>query len=188
MASDAPTVLVVDDDPDFRTHLTNALEGDYDVITAATGEAALAAVDAADVLLLDRRLPDVSGPEVLRRVRADGNRVPVAMVTAVEPDFDIIEMGFNGYLRKPVVTSEVRSVVEGLIRRANYDDIVREYYAVVSKVASLETEKSAADLAESEAYADLTDRLETLRTKAESALNDSIERGEVASLYVPLGD
>lgn len=188
MAESRTTVLVVDDDPDLRQHLRTALEETHRVLTAATGDDALTKADDADVMLLDRRLPDSSGREVLRRVREGGNRLPVAMVTAVEPDFDILEMGFDTYLQKPVAGDEVRSVVRSLVRRATYDDRVREYYSVVSKVAALEVEKSPDELETSDEYQRLLDRLETARAEAGAILDETIEHGEVTHLLATLGD
>jgi len=54
-----------------------------------------------DVVLLDRMMPGMSGQEVLAAIRERGLDCRVAMVTAVDADFDVIEMGFDEYLGKP---------------------------------------------------------------------------------------
>jgi CheY-like chemotaxis protein len=89
-----PTVLVVDDDDDFRTALAERLEAEgYQVVGAPTGEAALALFDdaakgrahAPDLMVLDLLMPRVSGIEVLQRLRKSRRwaSVPVLIVTAV---------------------------------------------------------------------------------------------------------
>ena len=93
-----PTVLVVEDEPDIAALYSGFLEERYDVTVAETATEAVDRVDAAvDVVLLDRRLPDGSGDDVLEHIRESGYDCRVAMVTAVEPDFDIIDMGFDLY-------------------------------------------------------------------------------------------
>lgn len=188
MSADHPIVLVVDDDPEFRTHLAEALADTYDVLEAGTGAEALKQVDAADVMLLDRRLPDLRGRQVLTRVRTRDNPLPVAMVTAVEPDHDIVTMGFDTYLRKPVTPEEARSVVRSLLRRATYDMQIREYYSVVSKMAALEVEKSSEALERSEEYQSLKSRLENTGEQVQAILDETIERGEVTQLFATLGE
>jgi CheY-like chemotaxis protein len=90
----AATVLVVDDDDDFRSALAQTLEAEgYQVLGAATGEAALSLFDEAakgrtrapDLLVLDLLMPRMSGIEVLQRLRKSRRwaSVPVLVVTAV---------------------------------------------------------------------------------------------------------
>jgi len=91
---DARTVLVADDDEDFRAALAEALEEDgYEVVAVPGGAAALAALEDAakgrarppDLLVLDLLMPGVSGIEVLQRLRKSGRwmRLPVLVVTGV---------------------------------------------------------------------------------------------------------
>ena len=91
-----PTVLVVEDESDIAALYAGFLRERYAVTVAATVAEAKEVVDESfDAVLLDRRLPDGSGDEVLEHVRERGLDCRVAMVTAVEPDFDIIGMGFD---------------------------------------------------------------------------------------------
>ena len=114
-------VLVVDDEPDIAESYEMWLQEDHDVEMATSGEAALEALDESiDVLLLDRRMPEMSGDEVLRAL-ADRPADPTAvLVTAVDPGFDIVDLEFDTYITKPVTGSEVVEVVEGLTGRAEY--------------------------------------------------------------------
>ncbi|MDS0298160.1 response regulator [Halogeometricum sp. S1BR25-6] len=100
--SEERTVLVVEDDEDLLGTYELWLAGCEDVAvrTALDGEAALAAVDDdVDALVLDRRLPALSGPEVLNRL--DGDR-PVVVVSAYQPDAHVCEDDVTAYLVKPV--------------------------------------------------------------------------------------
>jgi DNA-binding response OmpR family regulator len=165
MSEDTPTVLVVDDERDLADLYAAWLEADYRVRTAYGGDEAMAALDeTVDVALIDRLMPAVSGDEVLEHVRREAYACRVSMVTAVEPDFDIIEMGFDDYLVKPVRRDELQETVESLRSRSTYDDQLREYFALASKRAALEAQKSERELAESESYAQLTQEFERLQS------------------------
>ncbi|GAA0300549.1 HalX domain-containing protein [Halarchaeum salinum] len=168
---DPPTVLAVDDDQDLADTYAIWLRDDYDVRTAYNGDSALETIDdSVDVVLLDRRMPDMSGGEVLESIREAGYDVRVSMLTAVEPDVDIVDMGFDEYLVKPVTREDVVDVVERLLARADYDDDVQEYFAVAEKVATLEAELSPDERSESDEYQRLTDRKTELEDEVDEEL------------------
>ncbi len=116
-------VLIVDDDRSLREALRRALVlGGYDTVSAANGREALAqAADSApDALVLDIGLPDVDGLEVCRRLREDGNRVPVLMLTArdaIEDRIDGLDAGADDYLVKPFDVGELKARLRALLRR-----------------------------------------------------------------------
>ena len=173
MSEQPPLVLVVEDEPDLADLYAAWLGDEYRVRTAYGGREALDELDEAanqvDAILLDRRLPGLSGDEVLTAVRERGIDCRVAMVTAVEPDFDILEMGFDDYLVKPVTSDTLRETVEGLLRRGEYDSEVQELFSLTSKKAMLESEKSATDLADNDEYQRLTERIDELRDRADES-------------------
>jgi len=173
MSEQPPLVLVVEDEPDLADLYAAWLGDEYRVRTAYGGHEALDELDEADdevdAILLDRRMPGLSGDEVLTAVRDRGIDCRVAMVTAVEPDFDILEMGFDDYLVKPVTSDTLRETVEGLLRRGEYDTEVQELFSLTSKKAMLESEKSASDLADNEEYQRLTERIDELRDRADES-------------------
>jgi len=156
-------------------------------LTAYGGQEALDQIDEADddvdAILLDRRMPGLSGDEVLAAVRERGIDCRVAMVTAVEPDFDILKMGFDDYLVKPVTSDTLRETVDGLLRRGEYDTDVQELFSLTSKKAILETEKSATELADNQEYQDLTERIEELRSKADNSLEAVTEDDDFERLF-----
>ena len=101
MSEDTSAVLVVDDERDLADLYAAWLSDEYDVRTAYSGQAAIEAMDESiDVALVDRLMPEVRGSEVVEYIREQGYECAISMVTAVEPDFDIIEMGLD---RKSVV-------------------------------------------------------------------------------------
>jgi len=182
MSEQPPLVLVVEDEPDLADLYAAWLGDEYRVRTAYGGQEALEELDAVDgevdAILLDRRMPGLSGDEVLSAVRERGIDCRVAMVTAVEPDFDILEMGFDDYLVKPVTSDTLKDTVAGLLQRGEYDTEVQELFSLTSKKAMLETEKSATELADNDEYQRLTDRIEELRSRADESLEAVTEDGD----------
>jgi CheY-like chemotaxis protein len=172
--SEPVRVLVVDDEPDVADAYAVWLDDGYEVLTATGGEQALELVDhSVDVVLLDRRMPGLSGDEVLERLAERELDPRVAMVTAVDPDFDILEMPFDTYLTKPVTSEDLRTTVDRLVSVTDYDARSRELFALAEKRAALETGKTAAELEDSDAYAELTDRIETLRASLTEEIADA---------------
>ncbi|WP_101297793.1 HalX domain-containing protein [Halegenticoccus soli] len=171
MTDESPLVLVVEDEPDLADLYAAWLADGYRVRTAYGGCEALDALDEeVAVVLLDRRMPDLSGDEVLTAVRDRGIDCRVAMVTAVEPDFDVLEMGFDDYLVKPVTKEALRETVSNLHLRSAYDAGVQELFSLASKRALLESEKGETELRDSEEYADLDERIRALRSDLDDAL------------------
>ncbi|ELK56166.1 bacterio-opsin activator domain-containing protein [Haloferax volcanii] len=166
-------VLVVDDDEDLADTCRYWLDGErFAVETAYGGAEALCRLDdTVDVVLLDRRMPNVTGDDVLEEIRERGLDCRVAMMTAVEPDTDIVEMPFDAYLVKPVSESEVKETVEELLVRSGFESGVREYFALESTEAALDS-RDVEELREPEALSDLRSRLEAVRAEHEAAIRN----------------
>ncbi|MEF8788484.1 MAG: response regulator [Haloarculaceae archaeon] len=176
------TVLVVEDEAPLVEIYARWLEGDYEVRTAQNGEVALDRVDEdVDVVLLDRLMPGMSGDEVLEAIEERGLNPRVAMVTAVEPDFDIVRMGFDDYLTKPIDREELLGTVERLVSRDSFADLDREYFALVEKQAALQSAKSAEELERSEEYADLRRRIETLSQELDAVMPE-VDDGDFVAM------
>ena len=162
------TVLAVDDEPDLAELYRVYLDPVYDVRIANGGEEALDAMDeSVDVVLLDRRMPEMSGHEVLDAIRGEGYDARVAMLTAVEPDVDIVEMPFDDYKTKPVTKEDLLTLVEVLLHRAAFDERSQEFFALASKKAALE----AAGTTNSEEYEELIERMESVRVEVDDTLD-----------------
>ena len=173
MSQGSPVVLVVDDNRAIANTYTAFLSDEYDVRTAYNGKEALEELDeTVDVVLLDRRMPEVSGDAVLEEIESRQLDCRVVMLTAVDPDFDIIDMGFDEYLVKPIEREELNEVVAEMLERATYDDDFRRFLALVSKKATLETEKSSAELEASEEYTQIKQRLADRREQVGVDMSD----------------
>ena len=181
------TVLVVDDEPDVADAYAAQLESDFIVSTAYGGQQALDKFDASvDIVLLDRRMPGISGDEVLDKIRERDLHIRVAMVTAVDPDFDIIEMPFDDYVIKPVSRDDLFDTIDRLLTCSEYEKQLRRYYALTAKHATLLANKPDLELAESERFADLEERLQSIRTDLDRTVA-SFDDGDFAAVFRDLG-
>ncbi len=166
-----PQILVVDDEVDLAETYTSQLSSEYDVEAVCNGPAALEALSpSVDIVLLDRTLPERSSYEVLRAIRERGLETRVAIVTAEEADFDIIELPIDDYVEKPVSEAALLGTVAQLLRCLAYDEQLQEYYALTAKRAALIQSKSLEALAESEKFSALEADIE----KAKSSLSEVV--------------
>ena len=173
MTEETTTILVVDDEEDIADLYTTWLEMEHEVRTAYGGEQALEKVDeAVDIVFLDRQMPDHSGDEVLERIRDRGLDCRVVMVTAVDPDFDIVSMEFDDYLTKPVMREDLDEAVDSMLERDDYNETLQEYFALTSKKATLEAEKTPSELQESDEYQEMVDRVDELEAQADTAVTN----------------
>lgn len=163
----SPTVLVVDDDPEVLTLITGFLRPDYEVIAAESGAAAVDLMDeSVDIVLLDRKMPGMSGDAFLDRIRGDGFECPVALVTAVYPDFDISSLAVDDYVLKPVGREALRSTVDSLLDREEMHGHTRDYLATRAKLDVLESVKEPFELRSSDEYSRLQQQVRSLEPLA----------------------
>jgi len=116
------TILVVDDEPTLRETLAEALDADgFRVLTAADGREALSRFreHQPDLVVLDLMLPELSGIEVCRIIRAESG-VPIVMLTAKSSELDKVvglELGADDYVTKPFSLRELTARIRALLRR-----------------------------------------------------------------------
>ena len=122
----APLIYLVEDEPAQVELLSyNLSREDFQVVVARDGEQAMLLVEEIipDLILLDWMLPDISGIEICRRLRAKTKtkRIPVIMLTARGEEFDRVrglETGADDYVVKPYSPSEIVARVRALLRRS----------------------------------------------------------------------
>jgi DNA-binding NtrC family response regulator len=137
MSSKPKTVLIVDDDEGMRDTLTAILKREYRVLRVATGEAALPILNREDVdlMLLDVRLPGISGFEVLRIVRENYSLIEVIMISAIndiETAVQAMKHGAYHYITKDFDYDQLRSLVHNAGER---QDLNRQVMTLSAQVA-----------------------------------------------------
>ncbi|MFC6732987.1 MULTISPECIES: response regulator transcription factor [unclassified Haladaptatus] len=185
---DRPVILVVEDEADVAETYEIWLSDDYEVIVAPNGRDALDAItDDVAVVLLDRMMPGLTGDQVLETIRERELDCRVAMVTAVEPDFDIIRMGFDAYLSKPVSKAQLHETVELLLERAEYSTLLQEYYSLAETKAALTTGKRREELEGNEEYQALEAELDAVRTQLNETLGGFTDEADFISALRDIG-
>ncbi|TXH45551.1 MAG: response regulator transcription factor [Actinobacteria bacterium] len=128
MGTAVTRVLVVEDDPATREALQFVLQrvGGFDTTVAETGGAAIAAFARGgfDAILLDLRLPDMSGLDVCRAVRRE-SRIPIMVMSAQADEVDVVvglELGADDYMVKPLGTGELVARLRVLTRPVAAED------------------------------------------------------------------
>lgn len=137
-------VLVVDDTKSIKQLLTTCLEFmNYEVLTANNGTEALELLknESVDFIFLDIKMPEISGTEVLRRIRGLGIYTPVIIMTAfgtVKNAVECTRLGAVAYLQKPFTANKVRHILDeaepylkgGMISTETYIKKVKELLSI----------------------------------------------------------
>jgi two-component system response regulator RegX3 len=121
-------ILIVEDEASFSEALEFLLgkEG-FSIVTAATGTDALRKFEQGgiDLVLLDLMIPEVSGIEVCRQIRAK-SKIPIIMLTAKDSEVDKVvglEIGADDYVTKPYSSRELVARIRAVLRRNGNDDV-----------------------------------------------------------------
>jgi DNA-binding response OmpR family regulator len=173
-ADEVAGVLVVDDERELADTYAARLAGTYDVTAVYCGEDAVEELgDRYEVMVLDRRMPGLSGAEVLKERRDRRLTVRVVVVTAVEPEFDIPEAPCDDYLVKPVDGEALQGAGERALAR--YNDRLQELNSLHLERNVLEVEGNGGEPEQTEKYRELAAEIE--RVRAEMAdLKREVER------------
>lgn len=129
-----PKVLIVEDDDSMAVALKDGFEYEgFEVVLATDGEAGLRQATAAkpDLMVLDVMLPKMNGLDVCKQIRADGNRLPIIMLTARGQEVDKVlglKMGADDYITKPFGFMELMARVEAVLRRTTGKDLPGETF------------------------------------------------------------
>lgn len=168
-----PTVLIVEDSKDLADLYQTWLADTCDTRVALTGAEAVEFFGPdVDVVLLDRRMPDQSGDDVLGQLRATGISCQIAMVTAVEPDADLAKLDVDAYLTKPLNADELQRLITELDERNALESALDQYLQLVAKKRTYEAEYDSGELQNLPEYLQVTSELKGRR----SQLNSLIEQ------------
>ncbi|MET3791228.1 response regulator [Aquamicrobium terrae] len=122
MNANAPTILIVDDEPPIRRLLRTSVGSQgFQVIEAGDGRSALADVERArpDLVILDLGLPDMDGLEVIRALRDGGNAVPILVLSSRADEkgkVEALDLGADDYVTKPFGTAELFARIRAALR------------------------------------------------------------------------
>jgi len=110
-------ILVVDDEESVRYSFQRAFGKDYQIVTAETGEEALSEIERSSpgLILLDIRMPKMSGLDVLRRIKEGYPELPVILMTAhsdTDTAIEAMKLGAFDYITKPFENQEIRQLIE----------------------------------------------------------------------------
>jgi two-component system alkaline phosphatase synthesis response regulator PhoP len=154
-----PRILVIEDDESITLGLQMNLEAEgYRVTVATDGDEGLAQARAGgfDLLVLDVMLPRMNGFEVVRSLRAEGDMVPVIMLSARGAEMDKVmglELGAEDYITKPFGLAELLARVKAVLRR---DGIVRRRGELPMRTADLEVNPRSREVRREGALVELT--------------------------------
>jgi DNA-binding response OmpR family regulator len=141
------TLLFIEDDEAIRTALRLVLEDEgYEVAEAGDGETGITMFGQLDpdLVLLDLRLPDISGFEVCRAIRRT-SITPVIMVTAQTDTSDLVngfDAGADDYVTKPVVPKELAARIRAALRRTQLVETSPSSGKSLSKIGDVEIDRN----------------------------------------------
>jgi DNA-binding response OmpR family regulator len=113
-------VLIVEDEPALRLSYDRAFRPRYDLAFASNGAEAIEQLEQhrPDVAVLDMRLPDTDGIELLRRIRVTHPNLPVIITTAylsIEPQLKVLDLPHSGYIVKPFRLDELGARIDAIL-------------------------------------------------------------------------
>ena len=157
-----PVVLIVEDERGLAELYGRWLSEHFETRIAYDGfEAWEMLDDSVDVILLDRRMPGMSGDELLERIRDSSFEGRIAFLSGVEPEEEIAEMPVDEYLTKPVERERLADAVEALLLRSGVDAAKQELLALISRKRTLEEKNPRVELEESETFQKLREKIST---------------------------
>lgn len=132
------TVIIVEDDADIREILSfNVENAGYSVVGASSAEDAEGLAEKASLILLDVMLPGMSGYQFAKKLRSEGNDVPIIFLTARTEENDILAgfgAGGDDYISKPFSINEVLARIKAVLARSGKSDVVTVGGIVVNRL------------------------------------------------------
>ncbi len=167
------TVLIVDDEEQLAKSYALHLDGHYDADIATSGGEALSKLGPdTDVVLLDRRMPGMAGDDVIKRIDDWDLDFQVIIVSAIDPDTDIIDLPIDGYLTKSVSKDELLDAIERVLLKDRYEQLITEYNGMAETYDILQNEYAGSELETKDGFAELEERMESLEAELEEIIAD----------------
>jgi len=161
------SILIVEDERMIASILSRAVADSYDARVLQSGEAAIKEyTDTINIVILDRRLKEMSGDEVAARIKSQDETAIILSVSGIEPDNDIVQLEIDDYVHKPFTEEEIKNRVELLLKRMELDSTAREYLSLRSKQAAL-AERYGKSGKTIEGYKHCKTKIEKLRIPSE---------------------
>lgn len=183
-APDDATVLVVDDEPQLTKLHATMLDDSYEVVTATNGRRAIELLETSpSVVLLDRRMPDLTGDAVASKIHNADVETRVALVSAIEPTLDVLEVPFDEYLIKPVDIEGLQAVVDHLCDRYRYPEGLRELLTTVARLAAIDASSAVEKPIDDKRYHELVERKRYLQRRWDDRLDSVAEWDDNIQLY-----
>ncbi|WP_138007373.1 response regulator [Halalkalirubrum salinum] len=166
------TVLIVEGEENLADLFRVWLQEQFEVHVAYSGEDALEifAEEPIDIVLLDRRMPGLSGTEVLQSIRESGDAQQVIMITAVQSTEDIVSIDVDDYLLKPIDRTKLLAAVEAAELVLTYDESLTELLSLTAKKVTLEANPDKTELEKDDRYGDLLQIIRELEEEADTTL------------------
>lgn len=181
-ASAVPFVLIVGEEEPLVDQFATWLRGSYRVKTATDPQQVSEDLpDDSPIVLLDQKFASVDAT-VLRQTSTR-----VGLILSFEPDWDVIEAGYDGYVTKPVTREEVHDLVERMVKRTRYEDELEWYFELVSKRAAVTAGSVPDDLDGRAESAMLEREIAGMQAELEGLL-DSFDRQDYLTLFRDMGE
>ncbi len=149
MTENPARILVIEDEPTIIEFLRTGLKYEgYEVIIAAEGKRGLDLAEKGnpDLIILDLMLPDIDGIKICKKLRMEGNNVPVIMLTAktsVDDKVSGLDTGADDYITKPFSFDELVARIRALLRRSGHttETAILEIEDIILDTVSMEVKK-----------------------------------------------
>lgn len=175
--ADTSSVLIVEDEADRADLYCNYLNNNFHVQKADTVDEALDIVDETiDVMLLDRKMAEMGGRDVLTKLRNRGYGMPVAMVTGVKPDVDIVDMPVDEYLVRPVDRETLQQTVRRLANRRSIEKKSQRLSRLAAKKTTVAA-NSMVDGKETTEYEEISGQMAALRAELDTTIDSLLNDG-----------
>ena len=189
-------VLIVDDDSDVRDYLVGALsQQGFDAVSIDSGNNIVPVTRQLkpDLILLDHRMPGVTGSDVIRNVKSDPElyRIPIIMVTGVDTEeqkVEALELGAADYIVKPFLPRELSARIKAVLRRTmTQPQVVQEFNTLESGELAVDLRSHKVTRSGEEVYLTLTEfRIlsELLKRKGQVLSRDRLRETALGNLNV----